>query len=103
MALPVLCGQGGSQEYAMASTLNAKKTSTQLRGEEILREGVLLTFRDPLPEQCSLLWNLSGREWRNLLRWLHISGLALYFLDRMVELRRCDVLPPSVLKGLQQN
>jgi len=125
MALPVLSGQGGSQEaevsnlntpsllrrriepiwrqYATASALDSKRTSTQLRGEEILREGVLLTFRDPLPDQCSLLWNLSGREWRNLLRWLHISGLALYFLDRMVELRRCDVLPPSVLTGLQQN
>jgi hypothetical protein len=124
MALLVLSGPKGSHEaevsnlnapsalhrriepirkhHAIASAPNAEMASS-LRGDQILRESVLLTFRDPLPEQCFLLWNLSGREWRGLLRWLHISGLALYFLDRMVELGHCDKLPPSVLTGLRQN
>lgn len=87
----------------MASAVNADMASSQLRGEQIVRESVLLTFLDPLPEQCALLWNLSGMEWRNLLRWLHISGLALYFLDRMDEVQGSDLLPPSVLTSLRQN
>ncbi|MGB6191030.1 MAG: nucleotidyltransferase family protein [Terracidiphilus sp.] len=47
--------------------------------------------------------NLSGREWRHLLNWLDISGLALYFIDRIVELKLTDWLPPRVLARLQQN
>ena len=67
------------------------------------REAVLLIFCDPLPEQCSRLDNLSEKEWQKLLHWLDISGLALYFLDRMVELQLCSMLPPGVLARLQQN
>lgn len=68
-----------------------------------MREAVLLTFCDPLPEQCSQLQNLSEREWKKLLNWLDISGLALYFLDRMRELQLCNMLPPGVLARLKQN
>lgn len=68
-----------------------------------MREAVLLTFCDQLPEQCMRLKNLSEREWRRLLIWLDISGLALYFLDRMGELQLCNMLPPSVLARLEQN
>jgi len=68
-----------------------------------MREAVLLTFCDPFPEQCLRLQNLSEKEWRKLLIWLDISGLALYFLDRMIELQRCNMLPPGVLARLQQN
>jgi hypothetical protein len=49
------------------------------------------------------LHSLSGREWQKLLCWLDISGLALYFLDRMVELKWCDVMPRRVLARLQEN
>jgi hypothetical protein len=72
-------------------------------GEHPEREAVLLIFCDPLPDQCFLLQNLSRRDWRSLLHWLDISGLALYFLDRITELRLCDWLPPSVLARLQQS
>ncbi len=68
-----------------------------------MREAVLLTFCDPLPQQCWRLENLSGKEWRKLLIWLDISGLALYFLDRMRELQLCNTLPPGVLTCLDQN
>ncbi len=63
----------------------------------------MLTFCDPLPEQCSVLKNLCEKEWQKLLRWLDISGLALYFLDQMVELQMCNSLPPRVLTRLQRN
>jgi hypothetical protein len=74
-----------------------------LSREQLIREAVLLTFCDPLSEQCSRLENLSEKEWQKLLHWLDISGLALYFLDRMVELQVCNMLPSSVLDRLQQN
>ena len=66
---------------------------------------LLLTFCDPLPEQCARLENLSERQWRKLLHWLDISGLALYFLDRMTELQRSAVARRhgSFLSRLQHN
>lgn len=79
-------------------------TSTKLLNrEQLQREAVLLTFCDPLPQQCLRLQNLSRREWRHLLCWLDISGLALYFFDRITELQLGDMLPPAVFARLQQN
>ena len=68
-----------------------------------IREAVLLTFCDPPPEACSTLRHLSGTEWQRLLPWLDTSGLALYFLDRLTELKQSEMLPPDVLARLQQN
>ena len=73
------------------------------RGEWPLREVVLLIFCEPVPQQCIRLQNLSGSEWRKLQHWLDISGLALYFLDRIVELKLTDWLPPGVLARLREN
>ena len=93
------------EPYACASlpALRIDVASKPLRDEKLAREAVLLTFCDPLPEQCSRLLNLSSQQWRNLLHWLDISGLALYFLDRLVELDLCHVLPPAVLTRLHLN
>jgi hypothetical protein len=68
-----------------------------------MREAVLLAFCDPPPETCLRLQSLSQKAWKSLLRWLDVSGLALYFLDRMAGLQRRDRLPRSVLARLQQN
>ena len=68
-----------------------------------MREAALLIFCGPVPHQCIRLQSLSEREWRRLLHWLDISGLALYFLDRIVELKFTDWLPPRVLARLQEN
>jgi hypothetical protein len=68
-----------------------------------MREAVLLAFCESWPEQTSKLRQLSTSEWQKLLHWLDISGLALYFLDRLIELQRCDTLPFEVLARLQQN
>ncbi|WP_263356199.1 nucleotidyltransferase family protein [Acidicapsa ligni] len=83
--------------------LNSNAMPVRLRREQRIREAVLLSFCDPLPEQCSLLRRLSGRDWRRLLYWLDTSGLALYFLDRMTELQLREVFPPAVLARLQEN
>ncbi len=76
--------------------------SKPFRGEQ-LREAVLLTFCDPLPQQCSRLQHLSTRDWQHLLRWLDLSGLALYFLDRLLDLQLGHWLPPNILGRLQRN
>jgi putative nucleotidyltransferase-like protein len=63
----------------------------------------LLLFCDPIPEQCSQLVELSVKDWERLMRWLDLSGLALYFLDRLVELRLCNLLPAAVFTRLHLN
>jgi hypothetical protein len=78
-------------------------TSNPLSTEQLVREAVLLTFCEPLSERYSRLQDLSENEWQRLLHWLDISGLALYFLDRMTELKLCNLLPPSVVTRLQGN
>jgi Uncharacterised nucleotidyltransferase len=75
----------------------------QLNQEQLIRQSVLLTFLDPLPQQCLQLQNLSKSQWRHLLRWLDYSGLALYFFDRIAELQLGDLLPEPVFARLQQN
>lgn len=68
-----------------------------------LREAALLIFCDPPSQHCALLSALSSRQWRSLLHWLDYSGLALYFLDRMQELRLVHWIPAAVLERLRQN
>src|ERR1700690_4434109 len=83
----------------------AENFSEPLRGrwqlplspEQQLREAVLLFFCDPLPMEHARLKSLSLREWKRLLHWLDISGVALYFLDRIMELELCELLPAMVL------
>jgi len=68
-----------------------------------MREAALLIFCDPQPEACSRLWALTDAGWQRLLRWLDTSGLALYFLARVTELKLNERLPSHVLDRLQQN
>jgi hypothetical protein len=79
-----------------------RDTPAQGRGQ-CLREAVLLSFCDPPSPQYSVLLNLSRREWERLLPWLDVSGLALYFLDRMTELQLSGNLPESVFARLWKN
>jgi hypothetical protein len=84
-------------------TLNPNLASNFLSREQSLREAVLLTFCDPLPAKCLRLQDPTDREWQRLSRWLDISGLALYFLDRLAELQLTELLPSAVRARLQQN
>lgn len=74
-----------------------------LGGEQRIRQAVLLSFCDPFPQQCLELPTLSRRQWQHLLRWLDLSGLALYFFDRLVELQLTHLLPAPVLTRLLEN
>jgi hypothetical protein len=68
-----------------------------------LREAVLLLFCDPLRMEYARLLHLSRKDWKDLLRWLDTSGLALYFLDRAEELGLVETLPWPVIARLRQN
>ena len=83
--------------------ININAASKSLRGEQLIREAVLKTFCDPLPPECSRLLNLSERKWKALLHWLDISGLALYFLNQLIDLELCDLLPSAVFTRLYLN
>jgi hypothetical protein len=94
---------GGTHGRASSFPLSINIASKPLRGEQLARLAVLLAFCDPLPEQCLRMLTLSRKEWGKLLCWLDISGLALYFLNRLVELNLCDLLPPPVFTRLHLN
>lgn len=80
-----------------------RAVAQHLSREEQMRQVLLLSFCEPLPEQCLQLRHLSSRRWQSLLRWLDISGLALYFFDRMTELKLTEILQADVIIRLQQN
>ena len=62
-----------------------------------------MVFRDPVPVEYTRLMHLARKDWKDLLRWLDTSGLALYFFDRLRELDLLEVLPSPVLARLRQN
>jgi hypothetical protein len=94
---------GEAPAQAPRVPMNFNIAATPLLGEKLTREAILLMFCNPLPAQCSRLLDLSERNWIALLRWLDISGLALYFLDRLIELDLCDLLPSVVFTRLHLN
>ena len=78
-------------------------TDLSLTKEQQLHHAVLQIFFNPSAEQSRRLSLLSEHEWNRLLHWLDISGLALYFLDRLAELQWQGLLPAHVQARLQQN
>lgn len=92
-----------SSQLTFPVTYSADIVRKRRCSEWAAREAVLHIFCDPVPECCSLLEKLSEREWQRLLRWLDLSGLALYFFDRVVELELSHWLPASVTERLRQN
>jgi hypothetical protein len=74
-----------------------------LSRDQLIRQAVLLVFRDPMPSECLRLFHLSRRDWSRLLYWLDVSGLALYLLDRLIELGLRDRVPQDTLDRLHRN
>ena len=86
-----------------SANLKSGRARKPLHGELAFREAAFLAFCDPAPQACSKLQNLSLYQWRRLLRWLDFSGIALYFLDRLVEMQCTHWAPSEILERMTQN
>jgi hypothetical protein len=74
-----------------------------LNREQRLRAIIFTGFRDGRPHKLDEVLSGSQGDWRQLLHWLDISGLALYFFDRIVQLGLRDALPGEALRRLAQH
>lgn len=90
-----------TRREGLAKQLRAVPTT--LSRDRRLRRAVLLSFRDPLAIRSLELQEVTKREWRDLMHWLDVSGLALYFLDRLDDLQLAHVLPADIYDRLQQS
>ncbi|HEY5055091.1 MAG TPA: nucleotidyltransferase family protein, partial [Acidobacteriaceae bacterium] len=69
-----------------------------------LAEAVVAAFQADGPEAARRLFAaFSEGDWKRTTKWLHRSGLALYFLDRMTTLGTEDVMPPALVRQLKLN
>jgi hypothetical protein len=74
------------------------------RGRSIrLKVAVLASFYEPATSVRARLAEFTRRDWERAKYWLDVSGLALYFLDRLVRLNLERCLPASMLHQLQTN
>ena len=67
------------------------------------REAAFLSLCHLRPEYIDRLMTLTPGKWRKLLHWLDVSGLSLYFVNRVNELNLQGSLPVAVNQRLQQN
>lgn len=65
-----------------------------------LKDAVLASFHEPAPSIQARLQEFSARDWRRAKYWLDVSGLALYFFDRLQKLNLQNCLPEFLLRQL---
>ena len=68
-----------------------------------LKEALLASFTEPGPSVRLRMKDFSRHDWARAKSWLDLSGLALYFLDRLIELEIQDCIPNSFLQQLYNN
>lgn len=68
-----------------------------------LKTAVLASFYCTAPEVEARLSDFEESDWKRILYWLDISGLALYLLDRLTELGLERCLPESIRIRFQQD
>jgi hypothetical protein len=83
--------------------LHDRSEQLPLSHDKRIREALLLTFCDPIPKECLRLWLLTRTEWEQALQWLDLSGLALYFLDRIEQGNFNGLVPEHVIHRLRGN
>jgi hypothetical protein len=70
--------------------------------EQFIRHSLLLTFCEGPSLDCLWMRSLTAADWKRLLRWLDLSGLALYFFDRIAKSHCAALLPYEVFESLQK-
>ena len=63
----------------------------------------MAAFWEAAPSIRARLGEFSVRNWQDAMFWLTVSGLALYFLDRLTFLGLEECMPSSILARLRQN
>lgn len=99
---PVVAG-ALRQTSGSESFISDSQHVVTMKGRKRVRQVVLCSLSHPIDRDIDLLSQISRREWKRLLTWLDVSGLALYFFDRMLEMGRLGVLPPFAVERLERN
>ncbi len=73
-----------------------------LKDEQLIRQSLLLLICDSRSLNYAWLRSLTPKQWRSILRWLDLSGLALYFFDRIAKSQWADHLPDEVFSALER-
>jgi hypothetical protein len=68
-----------------------------------LRSAILACFAEDAKEIAQSLGRFGESDWRRQLKWLDLSGLALYLLDRLRGLGLETLLPSAILARLRRN
>ena len=69
-----------------------------------LAKTVIASFGEiDAPSLHERLTSFDDRDWSSTTRWLHTSGLALYFLGQIQELGLADALPSQLVRELENN
>jgi hypothetical protein len=68
-----------------------------------LRSAILASFAQNAEDVAASLSRFAERSWRRELKWLDVSGLALYLFDHLRDLGREEMLPSAILARLQWN
>src|SRR5262249_13642744 len=68
-----------------------------------LKEAVFASFTESAPSVRARLGEFTPRDWNRAKFWLDVSGLALYFLDRLTLLDIEECVPVSMLQQLKQD
>ena len=74
------------------------------RGRSLrLKEAVFASFHEPAPAVRARLGEFEPQDWSRAKYWLDVSGLALYFLDRLIALDLESCLPNDFRMQLHQH
>jgi hypothetical protein len=68
-----------------------------------LKEAVIASFWEPAPSLRARFTEFSTSDWKRVLPWLDVSGLALYLFDRISSLQLQDSIPSPILWRLRKN
>jgi hypothetical protein len=76
-------------------------TQEPLSRDQRIREAAFLCFSDSYAH--SFAGALTAKECKRFLQWLDVSGLALYFVDRMMQIGQASSLPASIASRLERS
>lgn len=99
---PAAAGTRAQTLGGKSFVLRSRRVSPTRRRKSV-QETALRALSELSNRDVDLLSWISFREWERLLVWLDVSGLALYFFDRMCEMGRLDMLPQFAIERLERN